>query len=213
MATFGAVKTAIARRLLDENHTAITDVEIGEAINESISFWKHKRFLFNVASSVLTIASGDSTITILPSDFLADIPRNALVITFSSEVYQVKQVSPAVFDGLRNTTSTGRPHSYCYRNGVIEFYPTADREYSAKLYYIKDYDDFTTSGTQDSLTNDFLTHAQSLIQNHALANLHGELRQDFKMEDRYTQRAEIEFNNLRNKVSKSLRTGTLTIEQ
>lgn len=212
MATFGAAKTAIARRLLDENNTAVTDVEIGEAVNEAISFWKHKRFWFNSTDTDLSISTGDSEIS-LPADFLIPIPRNAITVVQSGMTYPVEKVIPKVFDSFSNTTSTGRPLIYCYRDGALQFYPLADRDYAGKLYYIKDYTDFLTDGTQDTLTNDFLGEGLSLIQSHALANLHGELRQDEKMEDRYTKRANSEYNNLRVRTNSLLKTGTLTVEQ
>lgn len=212
MTTFGAMKTAIARRLLDADNTAVTLVEIGEAINDAVSFWKKKRFWFNETSADLTIASGDSTVT-LPADYLMEIPRNAITITDGGSTYQVKKVSPSFFDGIAGDEATGRPVVYTSRDGALEFYPEANQAYTGKLYYMKDYNDFTTAGAQDSLDNDFLVEAPGLIQNHALANLHGELRQDEKMEDRYTSRTNMEYDNLRARTNRILRTGTLTVEQ
>lgn len=212
MATFGAVKTAISRRLLDENNTAVTAVEVSEAINAAIQRWKQKRFWFNTTDVDLTIADGDTEVT-LPADFLIDIPRNAFTITDSGMTYTVKKVSPLVFDSYANTAATGRPKIYCYRDGDLEFYPTADRDYDGKLYYIKDYNDFLTDTTQDNLDNDFLNEGLELIRNEALANLHGELRQDEKMEARYLSRRDAEYNSLLGRTNMLLKTGTLTVEQ
>lgn len=208
MATFGAVKTAIARRLLDENHTAITDAEIGEAVNEAIVKYKSKRFWFNTTDDDLTIAAGDTSLT-LPTDFLTEIPRNGVTITFSGFVYQIKKTHPTIFDAHASNLTTGRPVIYVHRDGVLEIYPTADRAYDGKLYYLKEYTALVTDGS----TNDFLEEATQLIQNEALANLHGELRQDEKMEDRYTKRADTEYNVLRNRTALFLRSGNLTVEQ
>ncbi len=213
MATFGAVKTAIARRLLDDNHTAVTDIEIGEAINEAIKLCKQKRFWFNTTSSDLTIASGDDTVVNLPTDFLIDIPRNSLIIIDNGSRHQVKKNSPSAFDGQSATDSTGRPKIYVNRDGVLELFPTADQDYSATLYYIKEYAAFLTDGTEDTLTNDFLDEGRMLIQNMALSNLHGELRQDEKMEKRYAERTMTEYNGLLSRTNALLKTGTLTIEQ
>ena len=212
MATLGATKTAIARRLLDDSNTAITLVEIATAINEAIRHWKHKRFWFNTTSGTVSLAAADTTIT-LPSDFLIDVPRNALTITQNGFPYRVRKVSPVIFDLYMNTETTGRPQVYCYRNGALEISPYADQTYSGSLYYIKDYTDFETDTSQDSLTNDFLTHGLSLIQNQSLAWLHGELRQDEKMEKRYADRANSAYNALLGRTNMLLRTGTLAVEE
>jgi hypothetical protein len=212
MATFGAVKTAIARRLLDENNTAVTDVEIGEAINEAIKKWKSKRFWFNTTDFDLAIAAGDDTLT-LPADFLVEIPRNAVTVVESGMVRQVKKKSPTVFDGYANQDATGLPLIYTSRDGELEIYPPANTAYAGKLYYLKDYDVFATNGDDDAETNDFLDDGQQLIQNEALANLHGELRQDEKMEARYAARAQDEYETLRTRTALMNRSGTLTVEQ
>lgn len=212
MATFGAVKTAIARRLLDESHTAVTDIEIGEAINEAIKKWKSTKFWFNTTDYDLVIAAGDTTLT-LPDDFMIEIPRNAVTITQSGSVRQVEKVSPTVFDGFNSDDATGLPTIYTNRDGELQIYPASDADYAGKLYYLKDYDDFLTDGTQDALTNDFLDEGRMLTQNEALMNLHGELRQDDEMEARYKTRRDEELNSLKNRTVSLLRTGTLTVEQ
>ena len=212
MATFGAVKTAIARRLLDEENTAVTDVEIGEAINEAIKKWKSKRFWFNTTEFALAIAAGETSLT-LPTDFLIEIPRNAVIVYENGEKRQVKKVSPTVFDGYGNDQSTGLPRIYTNRDGVLEIFPAANIDYSGKLYYLREYTEFATDGTQDDETNDFLDEGCQLIQNEALSNLFGELRQDDKMEDRYAKRTQTEHNTLIARTNSLLRSGTLTIEQ
>lgn len=212
MTTLGSVTTAIARRLLDENNTAVTLVEIREAVNEAIQYWKHKRFWFNSAEAALTIDEDDDSID-LPSDFLVEIPRNALIIIESGSSYKVEKVGPVLFDARSSTSSTGRPSSFINRNGNLQITPAANQSYSGKLYYIKDYDDFATDGTADSTSNDFLNNALALVQSHALANLFAELRHDIEMESRYTSKAEMEYNNLLRRTNKALRSGSLTIEQ
>lgn len=212
MATFGAVKTAIARRLLDEDNAAVTDVEIGEAVNEAIKTWKTKRFWFNTTDFALAIAAGDMSLT-LPADFLIDIPRNAVTVNENGSIRQVKKKSPTVFDGYANDQTTGLPLIYTNRDGVLEIYPTANIDYAGKLYYLREYTEFLTDGTQDDETNDFLDEGRQLIQNEALANIHGELRQDEKMEDRYMKRTQAAYKTLKTRTNSLLRTGTLTVEQ
>ncbi len=224
MATFGAVATAIARRLIDDNNTAVTLIEIREAINEAISYWKHRRFWFNTARYQGIIAAADTTsndatstcsIVTTPSDFLTDLPRNGLVVIDNLFPYQVKKNDPSMFDGIASLITTGRPRIYTNRNGVIESYPSANKAYNYNLYYIKDYPALLTDGTNDTSTNDFLADDKGrfLIQNHALANLHGELRQDDLMEKRYTERRDAEYNTMIARTQKILRTGILTVEQ
>lgn len=212
MSTFGAVKTAIARRLLDENNTAVTDVEIGEAINEAIKKWKVKRFFFNVSDQPLTIATDDTLLT-LPTDFLAPIPKNAVTVVYNGLTYKLDKTSPTLFDAISSTSVNGRPENYLFRDGQIEIQPMANQAYDGTIYYIKDYNDFVTDGSQDTLTNDFLTNGEMLIRAEALAQIHGELRQDEKMEMRYTNRALSEYNTLRTRTALLNRTGTLTVEQ
>ena len=212
MATFGAVKTAVSRRLLDDSNTAVTAVEVATAINDAIDTWKHKRFWFNTADADLTIEEGSTEVD-LPTDFLTPIPRNALTIIENGETFMVTKVSPVIFDSFSNTAATGRPKRFCYREGALEFQPAADRDYAGKLYYLKEYTAFATDATQDSTTNDFLTEGRNLVQNEALANLHGELRQDEKMEDRYIKRRDAEYDTLLGRTNMLLKTGTLTVEQ
>ncbi len=212
MSTFGEVKTAIARRLIDEDNTAVSDVEIGEAINEAIKKWKVKRFWFNTTDTDLSILEDDTEIS-LPDDFLVEIPNNAITITFSQQVYKVSKYSPTRFDATFISNSPGRPRIFTNRDGVLEISPIADQDYSGKLYYLKDYEPFDTAGTQDDLTNDWLDEGEMLIRSEALSQIHGELRQDEKMEQRYTNRVNVEYNELKTRTNKLLKTGTLTIEQ
>lgn len=212
MSTLGEVKTAIARRLIDEDNTAVSEVEIREAINEAIKKWKVKRFWFNSTDFDLSILEGDEQLT-LPDDFLVEVPRNAVTINFSNQVYKVDKYSPTRFDSSFISNSPGRPRIFTNRDGMLEISPIADQAYAGKLYYLKDYTPFLTDGTQDNLTNKFLDEGEMLIRSEALSQIHGELRQDEKMEERYTKRVMTEYNELKTRTNKLLKTGTLTIEQ
>jgi hypothetical protein len=211
VATFGQTVTSIARRLIDDNNTAVTLVEIRSAVNEAVSTHKHKRFWFNTATADLSIAVGDTAVT-LPDDFLIDIPRNAFTITQDSFRYPVNKVKPTDYDNSLNTAATGRPQIYCYRDGTLAFAPYPDRAYSGKLYYLKDYADFPTDDTADDTTNDFLTEAPSLIMYEALMNLSGDIRNDDAREDRYTIKVAKEYSKLLSRTNALLKTGTLSIE-
>lgn len=211
MGTLGSVAIAISRRLFDENNTAVTPVEVREAINEAVKKWKVKRFWFNSTEAPLSIQTGDVFVT-LPNDFQMVVPRNAFTIQFSGFTYQVKKYSPLRFDAIDSTSITGRPLRYVIRDGYLEFSPAANQAYPGTLYYIREYPDLATDGSADAQTNDFLTNAEMLIRSEALSQIHGELRQDEKMEKRYTDRTQAEYNVLRDRTANMFRTGTLTIE-
>lgn len=211
MTTLGDAVSAIARRLLDDSNTAVTTVEIREAINEAIKKWKFRRFWFNVNTYTWNIEEYDQFVT-LPTDYLVTIPKNAFTLQFSLFTYQVKKYSPTRFDAIFSASIIGRPLRYVERQGYLEFSPAANQEYPATLYYLKDYTAFATDGSADTQTNDFLTNAYMLIRSEALAQLHGELRQDDKMEERYMSRVNSEYNSLNLLTQKRLKTGTVTVE-
>lgn len=213
MATLGTAATEIARKLLDEDGTAVSAATIKAAINEAITFWKQKRLWFNSTAADVTFNIGDTTLTTLPSDFLEPVPRNPLNVIQNGFPYRVVKRLPIVFDSHVSNVGTGRPLIFCYRNKQIEIYPYPDIVYSGKLYYVKDYTDFATNGGDDAKTNDWLTDGIRLVRSQALAWLHAEERQDEKMAEIYQGRANSEFNNLLSRTNKLLKSGTLTVEQ
>lgn len=213
--------TAISRRLLDSSNTAVSTSDVASAINDAVRFWKYKRFHFNTASADVefltaaeVLADADPTNSYsltLPDDFLVDLGNNALSVIDSGIRYPLKKIDPEVFDAIGTTGDTGRPQYYCLRGSSLEVKPYPDREYDGRLRYLKDYDDFATDGTQNSLSNDFHTEADNLIRSDALARLHGELRQDEKMEKVYTNRANSEYNNLLSMARKKNGSNSLTV--
>jgi hypothetical protein len=211
MATLGEMKAAIARRLKDDNNTAITAVEIVEAINLAVRKWKKKRFWFNTTSASLAIASGDSALT-LPTDFLIDIPRNAFKITYNGFPYRVAKCLPVVFDQQASSTLTGMPRIYTYRDGDIEFSPVADQAYTGTLYYLKEYADFATDGGADDQDNDFLVEAEELIRNEVLSNLHGDFKSDDNRAEYFESRVKQAENALIGATNKLNSSGTLTVQ-
>lgn len=209
--TLGQMATAISRRLLDVNNTAVTSVEVREAINEAIFKWKAKQFWFNRSENPWSMQEGDTFVD-LPTDFLCPVAKNSMTILFSGFTYQVKKYSAVRFDAIDSTSINGRPLRYTLRDGYLEFSPAANQIYPATLYYIRDYPFLATDGSADAQTNDFLTNAPMLIRAEALAQIHGELRQDEKMEARYTARVQMEYNILKVKTAMLYKTGTLTVE-
>lgn len=210
--TLGAMTNSIAKRLIDDGNTSVSRQDIQIAINEAISYYKHKRFWFNERTYDVLLSEGDTQVD-LPEDFLLDLPRNTLSIVESGDTYEVRKKPPAVFNSMIYNTGTGRPTIYMLQTGVMSIYPFPDREYTGTLNYIKDYDDFSTSGTADNTTNDFISLAGNLIRNEALSRLHMELRQDEKMASAFSLLAERELSSLMGRTNKLNKTGTLTIQQ
>jgi len=87
-------------------------------------------------------------------------------------------------------------------------YTYAQEDYDMVMHYIKDYDDMAA----DSDTNDFTINADQMIMYEALSRLHGELRQDEKMEAYYSARAQNEFSHLSSFGRRKSGSGQLTIE-
>jgi hypothetical protein len=207
MATFGSLKTSASKRLMDDSNTAVSSSDVADSINAAIGFWKQKRFWFNQATATPTLTEDDPDITGMPSDFLYELSKNGLVIEYASSRYPLVKVDNNFFD-MRDSEGVGLPAIYTYRNGGLQVYPYPDQAYTLKLYYIKDYTDLS----DDSDTNDFTTYADKLVLYEALSRLHGELRQDEKMEAYYTGRAQAEYQNLLNRTSKLIGSGILSID-
>lgn len=204
--------TDISRKLLDENSTAVSEPVVRAAINEAITFWKPKRLWFNSTEADVVLAEGDTTLT-LPTDFLEPVPRNPLNVIQNGFPYRVTKRPPIVFDSHVCNTGTGRPLIFCYRNKEIEIYPFPDIDYDGKLYYIKDYADFSITGSDDANTNDWLTDGVRVIRSQALAWLHAEERQDEKMASIYEGRAQSEYTNLLSRTNMLFKSGMMTVEQ
>jgi len=211
MATLGELITDISLKLLDEGNTSVSTTSVVSAINASVRKWKNTAFWFNQgnATVVLTIAN---PIVTLPSDFLAQIKDAPLVINFSQSRYILTKVSNGQYDN-QNVEGNGLPYIYTYKTGQILLYFYPDQAYNLEFKYLKEYGAFATDGSDNANTNDFLTNAEDLISYDALARLHGELKQDEKMETYYSARAEDEKKTLKNRTNRLQSTGNLSTEQ
>lgn len=209
MATFGEMQNYVSKRLLDSNNTAVSLPDVASAINESIEYWKFRRFWFNTAvDSTLTLTAQNSTIP-LPSDFLVEAPSPAgFVINWSNQQYPLHKEQPHLFDAQYLDNGFGLPAIYTVKNGVYSCYFIPDQDYSITVYYLKQYSNLQANTD----TSDWTDNASRLINLWALANLHAELRQDEKMETYYRAAAESESNNLELMTTKVNNTGHLTID-
>ncbi len=209
MPTFAQLKAKVALKLQDPNNTAVSEASVGDAINDAVRFWRYQRFWFNEASATITIPQGTQNITsLLPNDFLYEFQENAFVIAYDSMFYNLAKVSPYDFDREQLTNGYGIPYIYTYRNQQYQIYFLPDQNYTANVYYLKDYAELV--GASD--TNDFTTYADELLVYEALSSLSGENRQDLQMSNTYAAMADREAKNLITKTFKQTNLGRLEVE-
>lgn len=204
--TLATIRTAIAKRLLDPSNTAVSAADITSAINDAIRSWKFKRFWFNTKTSNVTLSSGSAVLT-PPADFLIEIPRGGFVIDYGNAKWPLRKVKPLEYSEMDNQ-SQGLPRVYDWVGGVYSVYYLPDQAYTVICRYLEDYDDLSADGD----SNDFTNNATDLITYDALSKLHGELRQDEKMEAYYSARTENEFKILNKFTSKHTASGELSVE-
>lgn len=208
MPTFGQIKQTVSRKLQNANLTSVSALNVGDAINDAIRFWRYRPFWFNQASVQLTLASGVQVISGLPSDFLFENPENGFVIPDVNCFYTLDKKPNFDFDNERFAQDVGRPYCYTYRRGQYEIYPMTDKSYSMNVYYTKDY----TVLSADGDSNDFTNHADQLVVYEALSRLFGEDRMDAESGNNYASKAEREYSNLRMRTGKQQATGRLSVE-
>jgi hypothetical protein len=207
MATFGEMQTAVSKRLLDANNTAIALSDVAASINDAIRYWKFRRFWFNedVIAEVLVAQDPDLP---LPTDFLVPALKNSGVyIQYSNLRYPLRKISEAQYDGMFLSNGYGLPYYYTrIGDGTWKAYPIPDQAYALGGHYLKDY----AALVNNADTNDFTDYANRLITLWTLANMSAEFRQDDKMEAYYRQAANDEYRQLQVMTDKSNSTGTLT---
>lgn len=207
MATFGDIQTKVSKRLLDPSNTAVSLSDVAASINDSISYWKFRRFWFNEVYDSGTMTEEDGTIP-LPSDFLVPATQNdGFNIEYGSMRYPLKKISQPQYDGIWLNNGYGLPRMYARLGQSYEVYPLPDRAYTINRHYLKDYPALTASGQ----SNDFTDYADRLLVLWSCANLIAEIREDDKMEAYFRTAAENEYNNLQVMTGKSNATGSLSL--
>jgi hypothetical protein len=206
MATLGELQTSIAARVLDVNNTAVSLAQITSALNDAIRTWKLERYWFNTKTDNVTLTT-DSAVLTPPSDFLIELPKSGFTIDYGNTKWPLMKISPLEYSESDNQ-SNGLPRVYEWVGGIYSVYYIPDQDYTVICRYIKDYDNLVNT----SDTNDFTVNATDLITYDALAKLHGELRQDEKMESYYSARAENEHKLLTKFTSKNTGSGRLSVE-
>jgi hypothetical protein len=207
MATFGQIKQRVSGRLLDPNNTAVTSSDVALSINDAIRYWKSTEFFFNNEVATLNMTSQSGTIP-LPSDFFIPATKtNAFCVEYSEQRYILRKVSKIEYNALWMGNGFGIPQVYSRIGGSYECYPLPDRNYTTKIYYLKDYPDLVN----DSDTNDFTDNAERLITLWATANLISEFRQDEKMESYFRNAAINETEQLLKVTADENSSGSLVI--
>jgi len=207
MATFGTTQTAVSKRLLDANNTAVSASDVANAINDSISYWKLRRFWFNEGASTLTMTAQDGTIP-LATDFLVPAYEDgAFQIEYSDSRYPMSKIGASHYNSIWTANGYGLPKVYARVGQTYQSFPLPDRAYTIKCAYLKSYADLVN----DADTNDFIDNANRLILLWTLANLISEFRQDEKMETYFRNASNDEYRQLSIMTDKSNATGTLSI--
>jgi hypothetical protein len=208
MATFGEIKTAVSKRLLDPNNVSITSSDVANAINDSIAYWKFRKFWFNSIKDTVTLTEHDGNLPVTGDFLVSTQDDDGFNIEYSGMRYPLQKVSQQVFDNIWLSTGYGIPVYYARVNNTYQMYPLPDRAYDLNRHYLKEY----SALTSDSQTNDFTNYASVLIRNWTLADLVAEFEQDDKMEAYYRARADNEYRQLTVMTDKVNGAGKLTID-
>ena len=204
---FGDMKTRVAKLIQDPSNTAVSAADVGSAINEAISYWKHKRFWFNEAEdATVSITAADPVIGDMPSDLLIPLAVGGIVIDYNDLRYPLQKISTLEYDDM-NTEATGVPCYYTIRAGSYEVYPYPDIAYTAVVRYLQDYTDL--SGSSD--TNDFTNNADRLIMYEAAGRLSGDFRQDAEMAARFYNMVSLEERRLMTRTHATNSTGRIVV--
>lgn len=207
MPTFAELKSKASRRLLDASNTAVTDAEVGTALNDAISYWKWKPFWFNQKEASFSLVANNAEVTNFPTDFLAPVKPGAFIIRYGQVNWDVALVNSQQYDDEFTENGTGLPYIITPRNDSWFVYFIPDQAYTMKVRYFQDYTDLSA----DSDTNDFTTYADQLILYDALSRLQAELRQGPEMETYYTARTQDEYKHLLSQTHNRFSTGRLDI--
>lgn len=220
-ATFGSLQTSVAKRLIDPNNVAVSNADVQQAILDSITFWKPRKFFFNQASANLTMdvndpyvlgpasspVSGYTNAPKLPSNFLVEDEENGFVIRYNNLRYTMLKKAPQEYDAV-NIAGMGLPYIYTYRSGNYEFYWFPQIAYPLTVYYIKDYPDLVNTGD----TNDFTNYAANLLIYEAVSRILSDVRLDDARAERFKARAMEEYENIKGRSFKQNATGRVSYD-
>lgn len=205
---FGDMTTYVAKRLIDPNNTAVDTSDIQQAINDSIAYWKFRRFWFNEVDDT-AVCTAQSPLFPIPTDFLVNaFDDDGFCIEYGGVRYPLAKSTAQIYDALFLQYGYGLPRWYARDgNGNYICYPIPDQAYTVRRHYLKDY----VALVNNTDANDFTNNASRLITLWALGNLINELRQDTSMGGYYQAQTQNEYRNLRVLTDKDNGQGKLTI--
>lgn len=207
MATFSQMKTWVSKRLQDPNNTAVSSDDVGDMINQALHYWKNERFTFNEITDTMTLLQGDPQVYLTADWFLPSI-NDSFVLEYSGIRYPLRKISETMYNAFFLSNGVGQPWYFSRQaNTGFQVYPIPDRDYTLRLFYLRDYDDFSADGDE----NDFSIYAPELLQYSALAYGTRDFRQDLTMYDSFWQQALKEEQNLLTNARKANATGAVTI--
>ncbi len=209
MATFADMTTYMSKRLIDPSNTAVSADDVKQEINNSISYWKFRRFWFNEVTDTTTLTAQDPEIPFSGVMLVPSMQDDGFCIEYGDARYPLQKVNTPQYDANYLPNGYGLPRWYA-RNSTdgYQCYPVPDQDYTLRRHYLKDYEDLE----EDADTNDFTVYAFRLIELWGLANLIAELRQDIpNMSEYYRTAANDEYRQLCVMNNKANSAGKLTI--
>lgn len=203
MATFAQIKTYMQDALRDQ--TAITDAQLGRAVNDAIRFYEPERLWFQFADTTITLTVDSDTVPSLPSNFNYD-DNTSLAIVDGNDVFRLSKISISEFNRLTNDSS-GMPRGYVWIDDALKLAPTPDKAYTLNLRYFKSYDELVTSNQ----TNDWTIYAPKLLESKAVSYLWLDNQGSPENENEYEVRAARELLQLRKLTNRKRSTGRVRL--
>jgi len=207
MATFGALQTAVSKRLLDASNTAVSASDVASAINETIAYWKFRRFWFNEIQDQVTLTAQDAVIPYTGDILVWNSENGSANIEYSNMRYQLTKINQQEYNNLWLGNGYGIPQYYARVGQDYVMYPLPDRNYTLNRTYLKEYDALVDA----SDTNDFTNYAERLVRLWTVADLIAEFRQDEKMESYFRNSANDAYRQLSVMSDKSDGSGSLSL--
>lgn len=208
MSTFGEMVTYVSKRLIDPSNTAVSAEDIEQSINESIDYWKKRRFWFNEVNDTDVLTQHDPDIPVTDTFLVPAFEDDGFCIEYGGTRYPLVKVTQQAYDARYLSNGYGLPEIYTRSgDGTYQCYPIPDQAYVFRKHYLKDYE--ALDGDDD--TNDFTNHASRLINLWTTANLITELRQDVEAGNYYREATQNEYRQIRVLNDKMNGTGKLTI--
>ena len=207
MATFGALQTAVSKRLLDASNTAVSASDVASAINETIAYWKFRRFWFNEIQDQVTLVQQDAVIPYTGDILVWNSENGSANIEYSNMRYQLTKINQQDYNNLWLGNGYGIPQYYARVGQDYVMYPLPDRNYTLNRTYLKEYDALVDAGD----TNDFTNYAERLVRLWTVADLIAEFRQDEKMESYFRNSANDAYRQLSVMSDKSDGSGSLSL--